>query len=1130
MKHGGQFLRFGNGTIMAARIQTGHAKKKNRHRSFELQSLWPVIIFFAALSLLFVTASHGQSTNRFDFNEVKLQIEKLLKDKKYKSALERCKEVLTVAESNFGQKDPRYAQLLILTSKSYDETKQLDEGLKACERAVSIYKEVFGETSLEYAGALDDLARHYRYANASQIPKAIEWYGKAFEIRKKVLGEEKVDAGDYYDKLGDCYFWKSHYKESEPYYLKELEYYEKNREKLPTQKPLAIAYANIGYLAMRLDEEYRAATYFQKAVDVAVQEKSFTPAELIEYKIQLALSYRNTNTSAKADPIYRELIQELKQEREKNPKDEKILKTYIDVLIAYAGLFTGISDHPHAIKLLDEAALECQRNLQVSGVRWKLLHLGEIYMYANRSDVSLKLCLQLKEHYDSKKERGNGYVGVLEHLAMFYRSLDRYEDALKTMQLVLEILLKVDGPNKDSTAIAYRQLAHVYSLLDKDAQAIEYYEKALGILKHNHKEITGEIAYTDWFLGSAYKDVDDFKKARVALQECVEYDLEHTEHLNNVSYRHAIALAKVCYELNDLETVRMLAEKLYDSDLFETNNVLSFSSERARLDYQNYFSPFSTYELLGDGKALANMALQFKGLILDSLLEDAQLSKTSSNPELHALVETLQEKKKTLSSIKEPSSKNNRETHETILSLNEEIENTESEIARRVSTFHPTRRALKVKWEDVHKSIPKDAVLIEIINENVYKRGNKHGWDFGAVVIPHQGEPRWTRIGCSADINKLTKLYRRAAEDGSSDESFSSILSALYQMVWSPIETILPRGTRTIIISPDGNLNFLSFAILLNRDGRFLSEDYSIRYVASGRDLLVNGSTGKKHSVSIFANPDFGNNESTFAASRTTTRSSKTLTMPDLMKTVLPSLNLKSLPGTQKEMKAVAGVFESLGWNVKTFESSSASKENLFNQEAPEVLHLATHGFYIDIKLPKKNSDTKREDENEDEDESEDSSNRILNNPMHKSGFILSGAHQTMEAWKTGRSINVQNDGIITADQVALMDLHDTWLVTISACESGAGEARSGEGILGLRRGFLQTGAQNLLMTLWKIDDQQTVPFMESFYKAAAHNGNASQSFADTQRDWLLNVRKEKGLTEAVKTAGAFILNFQGKP
>ena len=142
--------------------------------------------------------------------------------------------------------------------------------------------------------------------------------------------------------------------------------------------------------------------------------------------------------------------------------------------------------------------------------------------------------------------------------------------------------------------------------------------------------------------------------------------------------------------------------------------------------------------------------------------------------------------------------------------------------------------------------------------------------------------------------------------------------------------------------------------------------------------------------------------------------------------------------------------------------------------------------------------------------------------------FKLAGAQTTLRAWAHGQVPPTEDDGIITAEEVGGLNLKETWLVTLSACDTGSGEAVAGEGVMGLRRGFMQAGAQNLLMTLWSVADEETASLMVDFYNAALSGNNAPQALADVQREWLARLRQERGLQAAVTIAGPFIMNLQG--
>ena len=129
---------------------------------------------------------------------------------------------------------------------------------------------------------------------------------------------------------------------------------------------------------------------------------------------------------------------------------------------------------------------------------------------------------------------------------------------------------------------------------------------------------------------------------------------------------------------------------------------------------------------------------------------------------------------------------------------------------------------------------------------------------------------------------------------------------------------------------------------------------------------------------------------------------------------------------------------------------------------------------------------------------------------MRRSGLALAGAQTTIEAWKHEEVPPVENDGILTAEDVSTLDLQGTWLVTLSACDTDSGEARAAEGVMGLRRGFTEAGAQNLLMTLWPISDELTAQIMSDFYDAAHNNGNAPEALAEVHATGSLNCAPRK--------------------
>jgi CHAT domain-containing protein len=350
-------------------------------------------------------------------------------------------------------------------------------------------------------------------------------------------------------------------------------------------------------------------------------------------------------------------------------------------------------------------------------------------------------------------------------------------------------------------------------------------------------------------------------------------------------------------------------------------------------------------------------------------------------------------------------------------------------------------------------------------------------------MIASKGEPRWIPLGAAAAIEKKVELYGKSVRGDTDERTLHSVLRTLYDQVWAPIEKALPEGTKTVILSPDGELNFISFATLLGPADEFLIEKHSIGYVASGRDLLRERQVSATELLAVFGNPDFGSQAKLIPQQR---ESSSALAMRSSEMQDLADMSLKTLPGTDMECAGLKAQADASGKPVRIFLGPDATEAQLQEVNSPRILHLATHGFFL--------PESKDEHDGEDQERGTmtlagETSDRktpvILKNPMHRSGLAPAGAQRTLEAWAKGEAPPSENDGIVTAEEVGSLNLKGTWLVVLSACETGTGQAKAGEGVMGLRRGFIQAGAQNLLMTLWPISDETTVQIMLDFYERA---------------------------------------------
>jgi len=825
----------------------------------------------------------------------------------------------------------------------------------------------------------------------------------------------------------------------------------------------------------------------------------------------------------------------------------------------------------------EELLLRALRNLEPAPPAFdlelgKVLHsLGWLY-YSNLRDLNKAESFLLRA--TGTLERCGGasaeeYLGrSLSALGQLYISLGDLEIAEPMLVRSLVLRERNLGPKNAHTAIAMRDLAGLYGLRRDFARAERLFRECLAV----EEEVFDSSERHKMFgtlqgFGAMYFSSGDLAKAEPLLSRALSVARGHQraarEDLPTVlcslgwlnerkgDYDKAADFFEQAYQicrqnlgrshpwttlrLRDLARVRLaqgrsddalgFADQIQDGEEKYLADGLSFTSERQRLVFVRGPHLSDRYDLwatLGAAGPLARAIVRSKGIVLDSLLEDRLVAEASANPEVRQLASQLANAKQRLSQlspfiVEEMSNFSSRplKTNE-IETMSRQVESLEASLARRVTALGGARRAIATRVEAVQSAIPKEAALLEMVRYRDYGRGESQA-NYGTLMLFNSGGPIWVHLGRAAPIEKNIKLYQHLVRNPGQQDALAPLLRELGDQVWQPVQSALPKDITHVIISPDSELNFLSFATLLTPDGRFVGEKFDIGYVSTGRDLLaIPPSVAGAASLAVWANPDFSANvppTANPADERVLSRAALACEMRDL--------RLRPLPGSEKEGRMLSEMASEFGFReVVLHLGSGATEVQLRRVHSPRVLHLATHGFL----LP----------ELSDEPSAPEAElffprrSQAANNPMLRSGLALAGAQRTIEAWSRAEAVQADNDGIVTAEEIGTLDLKNTWLVVLSACDTGLGEARSGEGVLGLRRGFIQAGAKNLLMTLWPIDDERTAEFIAGFYTADKQHGNAAKALSVTQRKWLARLRAEKGIAQACRVAGPFILSFQG--
>jgi CHAT domain-containing protein len=299
--------------------------------------------------------------------------------------------------------------------------------------------------------------------------------------------------------------------------------------------------------------------------------------------------------------------------------------------------------------------------------------------------------------------------------------------------------------------------------------------------------------------------------------------------------------------------------------------------------------------------------------------------------------------------------------------------------------------------------------------------------------------------------------------------------------VFDPLVSAL-RGCRRLFIAPDAELCTVPFEVLPLGDRR-LVDDYHVSYLTTGRDVLRFGARPGVPATDpvVIANPNFDLSSSSGVVAKAVPveRQSRDLARA--------TQRFEPLPGTGEEGTRVA---ERLG--VRPWLRDEALEGRLKARRSPRVLHVATHGFFLADEV------NPRPDR---------ASDRLfgaaLEDPLLRSGLALAGAN----TWRARGVLPPEaEDGILNAADVSQLDLGATDLAVLSACETGLGELRRGDGVYGLRRAFVVAGAKTLVMSLWKVPDRETAKLMATFYERLASGLPRSQALREAQ----LAVRAER--------------------
>lgn len=440
-----------------------------------------------------------------------------------------------------------------------------------------------------------------------------------------------------------------------------------------------------------------------------------------------------------------------------------------------------------------------------------------------------------------------------------------------------------------------------------------------------------------------------------------------------------------------------------------------------------------------------------------------------------------------------------------------EIEKLQGDIGRRSAEFRA--RTVAVTLDAVRAAIPQESALVEIF---VYRPFNAKAKTiaeaFGNaryvayVLKPTADLPEFVDLGEATTIDAELTLWRAALLDPDRKDA-RALGRRVDERIMRPVRKLLGT-TKQLFISPDGALNLVPFASLVDEKDQYLVETYSLNYLTSGRDLLrLQIQSQNRAGAFIFANPTYNLTGQRIAAcqdqeagrglqlvSKSTNSAKRDIEYRSIDFTKLCYAPLK---GTAEEATLINTVLP----NATVLIEKRATEAAVKALNSPPILHIATHGFFLpdqpQVAPPSRQLGL------DNASGSSPGAAAQSENPLLRSGIIMAGANQ--------KSSGAGEDGVLTAAEAAGLNLWGTKLVVLSACETGLGDVVNGAGVYGLRRALVLAGSETQVMSLWQVSDDATRDLMGDYYERLQRGEGRTEAMRQSQLAMLRRKPKVPG-------------------
>jgi CHAT domain-containing protein len=747
----------------------------------------------------------------------------------------------------------------------------------------------------------------------------------------------------------------------------------------------------------------------------------------------------------------------------------KMSVAYAANLNSKAKLYQMIGKYNEAEQLFDEALPILSKKFGEAGMQYAIVANNKAMLYQAIGryaegielmkkaiaslEISNKRTLQGKKSFDSRKFTSN--------LALLYQlsgDLAQAESSFLSIKKIFEGRLQTSNPEY---AVVLNQLALLYIQMNKNELVEPLLQKASTIYKKKFTEENASFAKVQNDLGNFYRLQGKNTEAEVTLTKALAIR-QRTLGENHPDYVKSLETLGILYwKKGDLAKAYPYLNNATNKSLEFINNYFPPMSEAEKTKYWDILQPrfqrFYNYAIDASSsnpaviKDVYNYQIATKALLLNSTNKVKKAILESGDQSMINEYVSWIGQKEALARYYALSKEELTQQKIDLVALEKEANTTERSLSQRSSDFAKGYNVEQIHLDKVSAQLQDSEAIVEIIRVRTFDKDFTDESRYLALVLT-KGSAQPTMIVLE-NGNQLetryAKFYKNAIQQKIPDE-YS------YAQYWSRLESHL-IGKKTIYISPDGVYNQINVNTLKKTEGDYILNQFDVIIIGNSKDLIAlkgKKTQALKKDAFVLGFPDYGG-------------------------------NAVALPGTKVEIDGINKILTTNGYKVAKYEQKNATETSVKALKGPSLVHIATHGYFL------ADADLKGNDAlgvNAD---------NAKNNPLLRSGLILSGVQSSTD--KSNSDLQSNDNGVLTAYEAMNLSLEGTDLIILSACETGLGDVRAGEGVYGLQRAFLVAGASTLIMSLWKVDDAATQVLMTNFYTNLAKGGSKAKAFKQAQ-------------------------------